>query len=242
MGWLSRPTRHRPRRPDPRMHLRRAPSPIRPWPRPAQGRSPGWDRVGSRRLCVRVPSSPCPALPFGPTEAHEETRGLGPARTRGTACHAGERSSGSSLLLELQRRGGSIAVRADDLPPGPGAESPPGLLVDRVLDELYGAVAHADVHAAGMEARGVADLGRVRTAARALIAAGAPAAPLLRVWRDDRDEHGDPGRAPAPALPAAVGEAVGGRAGLPAGPAGVEGGIDERRVRERLGQLRAGRV
>jgi hypothetical protein len=48
--------------------------------------------------------------------------------------------------------GRSELVGADDLAPLGGAQRPPGEQVDRVLDELHGAVAHRDVHPAGVPA------------------------------------------------------------------------------------------
>ncbi len=44
-------------------------------------------------------------------------------------------------------------IRADDLLAGAGPDRPPGLEVDRILDELHRAVAEGDVDAAGMVAR-----------------------------------------------------------------------------------------
>ena len=71
-----------------------------------------------------------------------------PASPRGEAREAGPRVNGSP----------SIAVGADDLAVGPGAEGPVGLHVDRILDELDAPVPEREVAAAGVVARGVDEL------------------------------------------------------------------------------------
>ncbi len=107
-------------------------------------------------------------------------------------------------------------------PLAPGAEGPPGLLVDGVLDELDAAVAHQAVDAAGVVATGVGEGGIVRVSA-ARVPAGPPA-PLGRVGRDDRVEHRHPDRADLPEDAAEIVDArpigEGGRAGVQAGEDG----------------------
>src|SRR5215831_876626 len=74
----------------------------------------------------------------------------------------------------------SEAVGADDLAVGPGAQGPPGRLVDRVLGEPDAAVAHQDVHAAGVIAGGLDELG----VADRPVGAGVPWV-LLGIGRQD---------------------------------------------------------
>src|SRR4051812_45627334 len=57
--------------------------------------------------------------------------------------------------------GSSVAVRADDLAIGLGAEGPPRGLVDRILDKPNAAVGHEYVHAAGVVALGLGELALV---------------------------------------------------------------------------------
>src|SRR5439155_1282633 len=49
----------------------------------------------------------------------------------------------------------SILVGGEDLAPSAGAQEPPGLEADRVLDEVDRAIHERDVHAAGVVAGGV---------------------------------------------------------------------------------------
>lgn len=62
------------------------------------------------------------------------------------------------VAIENQRTGQqwlrSVAVRADDFGSGTGAERPPGLQANRILDEPHRAVTETDVDAAGVIAAG----------------------------------------------------------------------------------------
>src|SRR5262249_25957562 len=91
----------------------------------------------------------------------------------------------------VPRRAGSVRVGADDLAAVAGAQIPPGLDVDRALEELDTAVAEQDVAAAGVVAGGVGVLAPREAAPRLIQPAAAPGV-LLGVGRDDRVEGGHP--------------------------------------------------
>src|SRR5262249_49369433 len=56
--------------------------------------------------------------------------------------------------VSSSQRNLSVAIAADKIPVGLGAEGPPDLPVDVVFDEAHGAVAETDVEAAGVHATG----------------------------------------------------------------------------------------
>src|SRR5919112_1367077 len=83
---------------------------------------------------------------------------------------------------------GLIGVGRHDLTIGTGAERPPDVHGDRVLDEPHAAVAETDVDPAGMEARGV-DVVGVAGLGAAVVPAGPPLDRPAPVRRDDGVEH-----------------------------------------------------
>src|SRR5262249_51769597 len=116
------------------------------------------------------------------------------------------RPAGDGRIPAGDRTWGSIRVGADDLAAGTGAEAPPDVQCDRILDEPDRAVTHHHVHPSGVGAAGTDGYAFV---GQDIVAAVKPAAIEDVVGLLDGVEQGEAGDSPDPAVAPVIVDAHG---------------------------------